>query len=101
MKGKRQKNRIFYSPTRHCEARSNVAVQRYGATVTKTSCATSPPFAQTGRVLWIASLPLAKTMSLSPAYVPYIFPGGPAPLELDASVIAWTRQVVGLIGCLR
>ncbi|MBW6519964.1 MAG: hypothetical protein K0A99_02995 [Desulfoarculaceae bacterium] len=48
---------------RHCEARSKVAVQRCGATVTKTSCVTSPSFALTGRVFWIASLPLAKTMS--------------------------------------
>jgi len=34
---------------------------RCEATVTKTSCVTSPPFAQTRRILWIASLPLAKT----------------------------------------
>jgi len=31
------------------------------ATVAMTSCVTSPPFVQTDRILWIASLPLAKT----------------------------------------
>jgi len=40
---------------------SNAAVQGCAAMVANTSPLTSPLLAQTSRILWIASLPLAKT----------------------------------------
>jgi len=68
--GSAEKNRddIFPNTVGHPSlrgAQQRGSPERCGATVAKTSCVTSPPFAHTARVLWIASLPLAKTMSLA------------------------------------